>query len=142
MKLNANTLELLRCLCVVITLFTFSNLQSQDLSKEERKVQIFTDEEKDNLQIWFHKEVNKMKFSEEQTDDYYSVIFYYVSKISRLDDKDKTFTQEEFKQELNKLLAQQNIELNEMLTAERFKLHLEIYDEFLRSAYKRWNITE
>ena len=142
MKLNVNAMGILRCLCIVVTLFTFSNLQSQDINREERKVKIFTDEEKDNLQIWFHKEVDKMKFSEEQTDDYYSVIFYYVSKIARLDDKDKTFTQEEFKQELNKLLAQQNIELKKMLTAERFELHLEIYGEFLRPAYKRWNIME
>ncbi len=139
--LNANVMRFLRFLCAVVFLFTFSNLRSQDLSKEERKVQIFTDKEKDNLQIWFHKEVDKMNFSEEQTDDYYSVILYYVSKISRLDDKDKNFTQEEFKQELNKLLAQQNTEFREMLTAERFDLHLEIYGEFLRSAYKRWNIT-
>ncbi len=136
---------ILRCLCIVVTLFTFSNLQSQDINREERKVKIFTDEEKDNLQIWFHKEVDKMKFSEEQTDDYYSVIFYYVSKIARLDDKDKTFTQEEFKQELNKLLAQQNIELKKMLTAERFELHLEIYGEFRvikiwrRVFLRRWN---
>lgn len=133
---------ILRCLCIVATLFTFSNLQSQELSKEDRKVKIFTNEEKDNLQIWFQKEVDKMEFSEEQKDDYYSVIFYYVSKIARLDDKDKTYTQEEFKQELNRLIEKQNIELKEMLTPERFELHLEIYGEFLRSAYKRWHITD
>ena len=77
---NVIVMRVIRCLCVVVILFTFSNLQSQELSKEERKVKIFTNEEKDNLQIWFHKEVDKMKFSEEQKDDYYSVIFYYVSK--------------------------------------------------------------
>jgi hypothetical protein len=120
--------------------FTISNLNSQELTKEERKVQIFTPDEKDNLQMWFHKEIHKMNFSEEELDDYYAVIFYYVSKISRLDDLDKNYAKEEFKYELNKLLDKQNHDLKELLNADRYELHIEIYAEFLRSAYKRWGV--
>ncbi len=129
-------------LLFVLVVFAFSNLQSQDLIKEERKVKIFTPEEKDNLQMWFHKEIYKMEFTEEELDNYYAVIFYYVSKISRLDDLDKGYTKEKFKQELNKLLVKQGAELQEMLTEERYELHVEIFDEFLRPAYKRWGIID
>ncbi len=94
-------------------LFTFVNVQSQIMTKKERAVVIFTPEEKDNLQMWFHEEVNKMKF-----------------------------TKEEFKQELNKLLEKQNKELQEILTEERFKIHTEIYDVFLSAAYDRWGIVK
>jgi len=45
------------------------------------------------------------------------------------------FTKEEFKQELNKLLKKQNKKLQEMLTEERFKIHTEIYNVFLYTAY-------
>lgn len=121
---------------------TFTNLQSQDLTKEERKVQIFTPDEKDNLQMWFHKEIHKMEFSQEELDDYNAVIVYYISKISRLDDLDKHYSKEEFKIELNKLLDKQNIDLQELLTPERYELHTKIYAEFLRSAYKRWGIND
>ena len=123
-------------------LFTFSTIQSQELNKEERKVQIFTPDEKDNLQMWFHKEIHRMEFTEEELDNYYAIIFYYISKISRLDDLDKGFTKEEFKEELNKFIAKQNVDLQEMLSEERYTLHTEIYAEFLRGAYKRWGINE
>ncbi len=122
--------------------FTFVNVQSQIMTKKERAVVIFTPDEKDNLQMWFHEEVNKMKFTEEELDEYYGIIFYYIVRISRLDDLDKGYTEEEFKQELNKLLGKQNKELQEMLTEERFKIHTEIYDIFLGAAYERWGISE
>lgn len=128
-------------LLLFIFLFVIPNLSAQEYTKAERKVQIFTPEEKDNLQMWFHKEIYKMNFTEEELDQYYAVVFYYIAKISRLDDLDKGYTKEEFKVELNKLLAKQDADLKEMLTEERYELHTEIYGVFLRAAYDRWGIT-
>jgi hypothetical protein len=135
-------MTIFKYLFVFTFVLTFVNVQCQTMTKKERAVVIFTPDEKDNLQMWFHKEVNKMKFTEEELDEYYGVIFYYVVRIARLDDLDKGFTKEEFKQELNKLLERQNIELQEMLTEERFEIHTEIYGVFLRAAYDRWGISE
>ena len=126
---------------LLIFLFTFANVKSQELDKSSRKVQIFTPEEKDNLQLWFHDEVKAMEFTEEELDEYYGVIFYYISKISRLDDKDKEYTLNEFKKELNRYLSLQDEELKEMLSEEQFKLHNKLYGVFLKSAYKRWGIS-
>ena len=131
----------LKYFLILIFLFAFTNVKSQELNKESRKVQIFTPDEKDNLQLWFHNEVKVMKFTEEELDQYYAVIFYYISKISRLDDKDKNFTVEEFKKELNKYLGFQDKELKKMLSQERFEIHTEIYGGFLKSAYRRWGIS-
>ena len=116
------------------------NLTAQDLSKEERKVEIFSSEEKDNLQLWFRDEVKRMNFNEEEMSQYSSIIVYYVAKIARLDDKDKDYSEERFKKELNSLLARQDKELEDLLTPEQFDIHKEIYGEFLRSAYRRWGI--
>jgi hypothetical protein len=134
-------MSIFKYLLVFTLVITFVNVQSQTMTKKERAVVIFTPAEKDNLQMWFHQEVNKMNFTEEELDEYYGVIFYYVVRISRLDDLDKGYSKEEFKEELNKLLEKQNIELQEMLTEERFKIHSEIYDLFLGAAYERWGIT-
>jgi hypothetical protein len=127
-------------LVVLAILFAFPNIYAQEYSKAERKVQIFTPDEKDNLQMWFHKEVHAMDFTEEELDEYYAVIFYYIAKISRLDDLDKGYTKEEFKIELNKLLVKQDTDIKEMLTADRYILHNKVYDVFLNTAYKRWGI--
>ena len=116
------------------------NSYGQEYSKAERKVQIFTPDEKDNLQMWFHKEIHAMDFTEEELDEYYAVVFYYISKISRLDDLDKGYTAAEFKVELNKLLAKQDADIKEMLTSDRYEIHNKTYDVFLVAAYKRWGI--
>lgn len=128
-------------LLILSLVFALPNLNAQEYTKAERKVQIFTPAEKDNLQMWFHREIHKMDFSEEELDQYYAVIFYYVAKISRLDDLDKGYTKEEFKVELNKLLAKQEVDLKEMLTKKRYNLHTKIYARFLESAYIRWGIS-
>ena len=127
-------------LLILSLVFTLPSLYAQEYTKAERKVQIFTPEEKDNLQMWFHREIYKMEFTEEELDEYYAVIFYYIAKISRLDDLDKGYTKEEFKVELNKYLKKQEVDLKEMLTEERYKIHTEIFDVFLSSAYERWGI--
>jgi hypothetical protein len=127
-------------LCIT-GLFIFSSITAQELSKEERKVEIFSSEEKDNLQLWFQDEVQRMDLSEEKMSQYSSIIVYYVAKISRLDDKDKDYSPERFKKELNSLLARQDKDLEDLLTPEQFEIHKEIYGEFLRSAYRRWGIT-
>lgn len=127
-------------LCIAGLLF-LTNIQAQELSKEERKVEIFSSEEKDNLQLWFQDEVKRMNLNEEEMSQYSSIIVYYVAKIARLDDKDKDYSEERFKKELNSLLGKQDKELEELLTLEQFDIHKEIYGEFLRSAYRRWGIT-
>jgi hypothetical protein len=105
-------------------------------------VKIFTPEEKDNIQVWFHEELNKMNFNEEEQDEYNSVIFYYIVKIARLDDKDQELTKEEFKKELNIYLNKQNAELIDILTNEQFEIHTEIYGRFLKAAFERWGLNE
>ena len=124
----------------ITCLLIFSNIKAQELSKEERKVEIFSSEEKDNLQLWFNDEVKRMDLNEEEMSQYSSIIVYYVAKIARLDDKDKDYSPERFKKELNSLLARQDKELEDLLTPEQFEIHKEIYGEFLRSAYRRWGI--
>lgn len=130
----------IKSILFVIFSMIYFNLAAQELSKEERKVEIFSSEEKDNLQLWFQDEVKRMNLNEEEMSQYSSIIVYYVAKIARLDDKDKDYSEGQFKKELNRLLARQDKELEELLTPEQFAIHNEIYGEFLRSAYRRWGI--
>jgi hypothetical protein len=142
-KLKPTTMTKLKYfLLILLLVLTFPNIYAQEYTTAERRVQIFTPDEKDNLQMWFHNEIYKMEFTEEELDEYYAVIFYYVAKISRLDDLDKGYTKEEFKVELDKFLVKQEVELKEMLTEERYNLHTTIYAKFLNPAYKRWGIDE
>jgi hypothetical protein len=119
----------------------FFNLNAQELSNEESKVEIFSSEEKDNLQLWFQNEVKRMDLNDEEMSQYSSIIVYYIAKIARLDDKDKGYSPERFKKELNSLLGKQDKELEELLSPEQFKIHKDTYGQFLDSAYRRWGIS-
>ena len=134
---------MIKCLSLIaLTLLTANVVFAQNTVEEDNKVQIFTYEEKANLQLWYNEELQRMGFSPEELSQYYSIVFYHVAKIARLDDKDQDFTEDEFKAELNKQLAKQDADLREILTEEQMEIHHEIYGEFLRSAYKRWGIEE
>ena len=113
---------------------------AQQGSKEDMKVKIFTAEERDNLQLWYHEEIQRMGLTEEKDSQYNSILIYYIAKISRLDDKDQDLSKAEFKERLDEYLKKQDADLREILTDEQFTIHKEIYGEFLRSAYRRWGI--
>jgi len=128
---------------IFLTLFWLACIltaSAQQGSKEDMKVKIFTAEERDNLQLWYHEEIQRMGLSEEIASEYNGILMYYVAKISRLDDKDQDLPQAEFKKRLNEYLKKQDADLREILTDEQFAIHKEIYGEFLRSAYRRWGI--
>lgn len=125
---------------VLTALLTLTGGYAQNSPGEDQKVQIFTHEEKANLQIWFNEERKRMQLSEEQESEYNSILGYYIAKISRLDDKDQDLSETEFKAKLNEYLTKQESEMKEMLSPEQFAIHQEIYGEFLRSAYRRWGI--
>ena len=128
-------------LLLLVAFGCFLSTQAQS-ETEDNKVQIFTYEEKANLQNWFQEEIQQMNLSQEQEASYSSIITYYVAKIARLDDKDQDYSKEEFKAKLNEFLGKQDADLKEILSDEQFAIHKEIYGEFLRSAYKRWGIED
>lgn len=121
-------------------LIGFAPLSAQQEPENEVKVQIFTQEEKDNLQLWYHEGLQKMGLSEETEARYQSILTYYAVKMARLDDRDQEWTPEQFKGKLKEYLTKQESEIREILTPEQYTMHEEIYGEFLRSVYRRWNI--
>jgi hypothetical protein len=131
-----------RILTAVFLLACALPASGQQQSKEDLKVQIFTHEERDNLQLWYNQELKRMGLSEEKESQYNSILVYYIAKISRLDDKDQDLSKDKFKAQLNTYLSKQDEDLKEILTPEQFTIHKEIYGEFLRSAYRRWGIEE
>ena len=129
---------------IILIAFLFSNLgiNAQKLSQKEQErenneVEIFTSNERDNLQMWFYNEVNKMNLTEDNREEYYSIVLYYNIKMKRLDDKDSGNTNEEIVQKQDELLKKQNAEIKKILTKEQYELHIKNYDELMRSVRNR-----
>ena len=128
---------------IVITLFLMACIMpvmGQDEEEEDVKVRIFTAEERNNLQLWYYEEFQRMGLSEETEARYQSILTYYAVKMARLDDKDQEWTREQFRAKLKEYLAKQESDIREILTPEQYAMHEEIYGEFLRSMYRRWGI--
>jgi hypothetical protein len=98
---------------------------------EENKVEIFTLEERDNIQMWVQEEVEKMGLSEEEISEYNNILLYYLGKIRRFDDKDKGNSKEEILQKLDQLIIKQNADVKEVLNEEQYEMHLEFYDKMI-----------
>ncbi len=112
-------------------------LDAQTQKYESNKIQIFSPEERDNLYNWFEHRLDQMQLSEKIKEEYYSIILYYNVKMSRLDDKDKNLSKKQILRKLNKLMAKQDAEVQEILTSEQFKMHRDNYDRILQSIKKR-----
>jgi len=131
-----------KCILVLLITLGTASAWAQSGTKEANKVEIFTYEEKANLQNWFQEEIKSMELTQETEAQYSSIITYYISKIARLDDKDQDYSKEEFKAKLNEYLVKQDKDLIEILSPEQFVIHKDIYGAFLKSAYKRWGIDQ
>ena len=121
-------------LVIMVFIASCLSMNGQEMTQkqkeyEKNKVEIFTLEERDNIQMWVQEEVEKMGLSEEEISEYNNILLYYLGKIRRFDDKDKGNSKEEILQKLDQLIIKQNEDVKEILSEEQYKMHLEFYDK-------------
>jgi len=100
-------------------------------------VQIFTLEERNNIQNWIQKEFAQMNLSEEKEAQYSTILLSYMGKIQRLDDKDMGNSKEDIIQKMDEMIVNQDKELEKILSPEEFAMHVKIYDRLLLSVKNR-----
>jgi uncharacterized membrane-anchored protein YhcB (DUF1043 family) len=123
---------------------SYGQQSQKQIDLEKNKVQIFSDEERANLQLHFYDKTKEMNLSEAVEEDYYRLLLHYVYDMQRLNDKDKDFTNEEVKLELEKLVAKMNSKIQPVLTEAHYQTHLNNFNDLLKSIYKRndWEYKE
>jgi uncharacterized membrane-anchored protein YhcB (DUF1043 family) len=131
----------LKLLLTFLFLSLYVNSYGQQSQKqvdlEKNKVQIFSDEERANLQLHFYDKTKEMNLSEAAEEDYYRLLLHYVYDMQRLNDKDKDFTNEEVKLELEKLVTKMNSKIQPVLTEAHYQTHLNNFNDLLKSIYRR-----
>lgn len=114
-------------------------LTAKQKEREKNKVEIYSAEERDNLQRYYHEEVKKMNLSEKEESNYYETLVSYTYDMARLNDKDKGFNSEEIKTKLDGLVTKMNSEMKSMLSTEQYIIHLETFNKVLTSIYHKQN---
>ena len=117
-------------LLLIICLLFIANVGGQNLTekqkeREKNKVKMYTPDEYDNLQMAFHSGIEAMKLSEEEQEEYTDIVLKYVSKITRLNDKDQGNTNEEVKEKFSKNITEMNEEVKGILNRKEYIMHLE-----------------
>ncbi len=126
---------------ILVTINGFSQRKTQEQKeKENNKVELYTPEEKDNLQDFYAEEVDKMKLSEEERDEYYSTLLFYTHSMSRLDDKDKGYTQSEILEKFNTLHFKMNEKMKTLLKPEQYVIHLETFNRIIYSVSRKTSL--
>lgn len=114
-------------------------LTAKQKEREKNKVEIYSAEERDNLQRYYHEEVSKMNLSEKEESNYYETLVSYTYDMARLNDKDKGLNSEEIKTKLDGLVTKMNSEMKSMLSTEQYIIHLETFNKVLTSIYHKQN---
>jgi hypothetical protein len=138
----------LKLLLIILFLSLYANSYGQKSQKqidlENNKVQIFSDEERANLQLHFYDKTKEMNLPEAVEEDYYRLLLHYVYEMQRLNDLDKDFTDNEVRVELEKLVTKMNTKIQPVLTEAYYQTHLNNFNDLLKSIYRRngwsWNV--
>lgn len=112
-------------------------LTTKQLEKEKNKVEIYTPDEKDNLQMEFHEGVKAMNLDASTQEAYNAIILKYVSSSKRLNDKDQGYTNAEVKKKFSENIAKMNSEVKEILSPEQYVQHLENIHKITYSVNRR-----
>jgi len=121
-------MKTIKTLLVITLMLTgvYSNSQTLSPREQERQnneVEILTNEERWDLQVWFYQEVQSMNLDKETLEEYESNFLMYSSRMMRLDDKDQDNTQEEIIEKLDELVVQMNETMKTILSQESYDIH-------------------
>lgn len=138
------TIQLLFVTLLMLTSTSLMGQSKKQLDREKNKVDIFTTEERANLQLYFYEKTKAMDLSEEVEEEYYMYLLQYVYDMQRLNDKDKDNTDEEVKIELANLMTKMNAKVKPILTEAQYNMHLENWKAILKSVYlkNKWEWTD
>ncbi len=133
-------------LFLVTILFSTSTVFSQDIKsvKEQRRQAakvdtVYTLEERSNMGVWLNQRVNEMSLTDEVREEYDAIVFSRIFEMSRLNDKDKHYTDQEIQDKFDEVVDNMNADVKKILTTEQYINHLENFAEIERSVYKKFD---
>lgn len=119
------TIKSLLATVLVLTTVSMSaqHLTAKQQLRENNEVELFTEREKVEIQLWFNQEIESMNLDEETLSAYESNLLVYTSKMMRLDDRDNDYTSEEIKSQFDDIVVKLNKKMVNILNEEQYEIH-------------------
>ena len=130
---------------VILVVFAFMGVKGQESAmtskelKEKNKVEIYSDIEKSNFQVWFNEESKRFIPNQELRDEYYAIVLYYTVKMKRLNDLDKGLEEKGIYPAYLKLQKKSNKEVKQILNDTQYHKHIEIMEKVNKSVLDHLN---
>ena len=80
--------------------------------------------------------------SKEDEEKYSNILSFYVNNMTRVNDKDKDFSEDEMTEQYNKLFDEMNVKMKALLTPENYVIHLEAFSKILYSVNTKRGVKE
>ena len=121
-------MKIIKSLMATVLVLSTVNLSAQNLTakqqlRENNEVELFTEKEKVEIQLWFNQEIESMNLDEQTRSAYESNLLVYTSKMMRLDDKDNDYTSEEIKNKFDDIVEELNKKMVKLLKNEQYEIH-------------------
>ncbi|OUR94544.1 hypothetical protein A9Q87_02610 [Flavobacteriales bacterium 34_180_T64] len=126
-------MKTLKSVLVIILVFTSFNVNSQSsndlkIERQKNRVEMFSSDERNELQIWFYHKTESMQLSDDEDNLYHGIIVLYMNKMMRLDDMDQDFTQDEIIEKVQLNFDMINSSVQPRLSDEQYTVHLGMMD--------------
>ena len=117
--------------------FCPQDIQAQEAEEVDPIHQpIFTDKDKDFLQMWYYEQILKMDLDEDGRDNYRTLLTYYTYRMGKLPLPKYEYSDAEQKKRFDALVVKCNEEMKELLTEANYAIHLKSFTTIVEKVYK------
>jgi hypothetical protein len=111
----------------------------KEIRREDAKVDtVFTVDERAKIEYWFNDRVNQMNLSDETREEFDNTFYSYVYKMSRVNDKDKNYTEDELQNAYDDVIVNMNASMKAILTNDQYINFLENFGKINRMIYQKY----
>jgi hypothetical protein len=111
----------------------------KEIRRENTKVDtVFTVDERAKIEYWFNDRVNQMGLSDETREKFDNTFYSYVYEMSRVNDKDKNYTDVEMQDAYDAVIEKMNASMKAILTNDQYIHFLENFGKISRMIYQKY----
>lgn len=114
---------LLTVMFVGVSTTTFAQSKLKN-TKKSTKIDVFTPEEKDNIQVWFLERTDELKLNSKQNEEYTKVLLSNLNALFHLTDTDKNYSISEIKDKMDNIFIKINKESKPIMSLKQYETHL------------------
>ncbi len=125
---------------ISVLLMPVMGIAQEEASSEatvKAKNYVFTDQERDSLQLWFYDRATVMGLKDEKRDEFYSIVLDYLGKARALLNKETGDAPKVVQEKFEQLLTEQHEQVKAILDEEQYNYYLDTYSKLVKSFYER-----